>query len=121
MGSNPASHWCLVGHLLLSITGEHQPRSRMNNKPKFSNEAGASDVNFTQPSRSTIHLAWSEAASLEVQVAADEEIERRYHVAIEDVTVESRAVAELGARAMFIGLLVEDAADPSGAESLLPV
>ena len=27
-------------------------RSRMNNKPKFSNEAGASGVNFTQPSRS---------------------------------------------------------------------
>ena len=24
----------------------------MNNKPKFSNEAGASGVNFTQPSRS---------------------------------------------------------------------
>ena len=28
------------------------PRSRMNNKPKFSNEAGASGVSFTQPSRS---------------------------------------------------------------------
>ena len=39
----------------------------MNNKPKFSNEAGASGVNFTQPSALTLHLAWSEARLVSIR------------------------------------------------------
>ena len=97
----------------LSASSSGPPSERLTTASRAARTShGVPDESLPSPSRDS---------TLEVQVAADEEIERRHHVAIVDVAVESRAVAELGARAMLIGLLVEDAADPAGAEILLPV